>query len=95
MFRLDSPVAKNENIQWKVIDNRAVLLNMDEAVLLQLDEIATQIWLTIDGKKTGSDIIDYIAGNFEVERKHAEKDIRKFLKQLIKSEAIAIGKIKE
>ncbi len=90
MFRMkmDLPISKNENIQWKLIEGKAVLLDIDEGVLFELDEMATNIWLTIDGRKTGQDIVNYLVENFEVERARAEKDLYKFLKDLFRAEVL-------
>lgn len=75
-------------MQWKLIEDKAVLLNLDEAVLLELDEVATQIWLAIDGKKSAADIIDLVLEKFAVQRKQAQRDVSKFLKQLLREEVI-------
>lgn len=95
MLRMDVPVSKANDIQSKIIEGKVVLLNLDEAILLELNDIATKIWSSIDGKKTGQDIVDYLTENFEVERRHAEKDIYEFLKQLLRDGIITLGKKEE
>jgi hypothetical protein len=92
MFKLDTPIFKNPDIQWKLIEGRAVLLDFDEAILLQLDDVATRIWLMLDGKVSAQNIIDNFTANFEVEKKQAQKDVCKFLKRLLKDRAIEFYK---
>lgn len=87
-MKMDLPIAKNESIQWKLIEDKAVLLDIDEGIVFELDEMATHIWLTIDGKKTGQDIVKDLIENFEVERAQAERDLYKFLKDLFRAEVI-------
>jgi hypothetical protein len=92
---MDLPISKSEDIYWKLIDNRVILLHIDEAVMLQLDDTGTKIWHMIDGEKSGQEIVEYFIEGFEVERRKAEKDIRKFLKKLLKDETIVFKKRKE
>jgi len=87
-MRMDLPISKNENIQWKLIEDKAVLLEIDEGIVFELDDMASKIWLTIDGRKTGKDIVDYLVENFEVERAQAERDLYRFLKDLFRAEVI-------
>lgn len=93
-FNMDLPISKSENIQWRLIEEKAVLLHIDEGILLQLDDTGTKIWLMVDGKKSGAEIADRIAQNFEVKKKTAEKDVSELLKQLLKDEAILLNRRK-
>ena len=93
-FRMDLPVLRGDHIQWKLIDARAVLLDIDEGIMLKLDESGTMIWLEIDGKKSGRDIALSLMGSFKVERNRVEKDVGVFLKKLLKEEAIEFVKRK-
>jgi hypothetical protein len=88
MFRMDRPLLKAGGVSWRLIENKAVLLLVNEGLLLRLDDMATKIWLMIDKKNNGQDIIDYIAEHFDVENKRVEKDVKKFLKELVRNEAI-------
>lgn len=81
-------MAKNEGIQWKLIESQAILLNINGSILLRLDAVATKIWLAINGIRSGRDIAEYLSGEFEVEKNRAEKDVGRLLKQLMQDGAI-------
>ncbi|MEW6614167.1 MAG: PqqD family protein [Thermodesulfobacteriota bacterium] len=81
-------LTKNPDIQWKMIEEEAVLVDQDELQILHLNEVATEVWNLIDGKRTVNEIITQMLSVFEVKRKTAEKDILDFLQKLIKIEAI-------
>jgi hypothetical protein len=84
----ETQLTKNPDIQWKMIEEEAVLVDQDELQILHLNEVATEVWNLIDGKRTVNEIITQMLSVFEVKRKTAEKDILDFLKKLIKIEAI-------
>jgi len=90
MLRMDIPISINPGVQWKLVEGRAVLLDIDRALVLQLDSVGTKIWLLIDGTRTGNDISEHLVEYFDVERKMAEKDVSVFLKQLLRNNAIAV-----
>jgi hypothetical protein len=79
---------KNPDIEWKMIEEEAVLVDQDELQILHLNEVATEVWNLIDGKRTVNEIITQMLSAFEVKRKTAEKDILDFLQKLIKIEVI-------
>lgn len=84
----EARLTKNPDIQWKMIEEEAVLVDQDELQILHLNEVATEVWNLIDGKRTVNEIITQMLNVFEVKRKTAEKDILDFLQKLIKIEAI-------
>jgi len=81
-------IVKNKDIQWKLIEQRAVLLHIDSGVVLQLDAVATALWNALDGRRNFFDLVTFLTENFEVERKQAARDTRDFLRKLLKEEAI-------
>ena len=88
MASLDKRFATDERISWRVIEGEAVLVDRDEAELLRLNPIATEIWQAVDGRRTTNEIIDHIYQTFEVPRKRAQKDVLRFLRQLVRREMV-------
>ena len=84
MLRTDSRISKNERVPWRLIEEEAILVNIDTQEAIHLNEVATKIWDAIDGKKTPEDIIKHIQNQFEVEERKAQEDTLKFLEELLK-----------
>lgn len=88
MASLDKCFARDARISWQTIEDEGVLIDRDEREVLRLNPIATEIWQAIDGKRTTNEIIDHIYQTFEVPRKRAQKDVLRFLRQLVRREMV-------
>jgi hypothetical protein len=47
-----------------------------------LNEVGTSIWQLLDGRRSVSEVVDSIAGEYEVPRSEAETDVSEFLDSL-------------
>ncbi len=83
MLPLDTIVSKNTKVPWRIIEGEAVLVKVDSGEVVQLNEVAAEIWRVIDGKKTISEIVNHIHGHFEVDRERAKKDALEFVQSLL------------
>ncbi len=90
MLSLDKPVFRNERMLWKMIERNVILIDQDEGELMRLSEVGTEIWNSIDGKRTIGQIIEYICNIFEVKRNVAKRDTLRFIKRLIQEEIVVI-----
>lgn len=90
MLSLDKPVFRNERMLWKMIEGNAILIDQDEGELMRLSEVGTEIWNSIDGKRTIDQIIEHICNIFEVNRNVAKRDTLRFIKKLIREEIVII-----
>ena len=84
----DKRLARSERFAWRVIEDEAVLLDREEEEVLRLNPIATEIWQDFDGTKTVAEIIEQIHQVFEVDRKTAENDVLRFVKELVTREMV-------
>ncbi len=80
--------ARDQEISWRVIEDEAVLVDRDEGEMLRLNPIATEIWQAIDGKRNLTEIADYICKRFDVKPRKAQKDVRRFVQQLLRREMV-------
>ena len=90
MLRLDSRVCRRRDVSWRMIEGEAVLVDADEGELIRLSESGAEIWKLIDGHMTVKDIIERINENFEADRRIIERDVRDFLRRLIRMEIIKL-----
>jgi hypothetical protein len=82
MLSLETIFKKNDKVPWRVIEGEAILVKVDSGEVSHLNEVATEIWQTIDGKRKVADIIKHIHDSFEVKKEEAEKDTVEFLRAL-------------
>jgi len=90
MINLDAKPVNNEDIAWRMIDNEAILVDIDGEEVAHLNEVAAQVWDALDGEKSVAEIIEHIRSKFEVEQDKARKDVLAFLNKLIKREMVRI-----
>jgi hypothetical protein len=82
MLPLDTIIYKNKRVPWRIIEGEAILVKVDSGEVIHLNEVAAEIWRTIDGKRKISEIVDHIQKDFDVDREQAEKDTLEFIKSL-------------
>lgn len=88
MPNLDKRVARDERIAWQIIEDEAVLVDREEREVLRLNPIGTEIWKSIDGTRTLTEIIDHVYQTFDVDRKRAQKDVTRFVNKLVRRELV-------
>ncbi len=89
MASLNTRFARDERISWRMIEDEAILIDRDEGEMLRLNPIGTEIWHGLDGTRSVNEIVEHIHQTFEVKRKKAEKDVLRFLNQLVRREMVA------
>ncbi len=58
--------------------------------IFNLNETGTFIWEQMDGRRTGAEIADLLASDFQVSPEQARADCGAFLSQLIEARAIEL-----
>lgn len=84
---------KNGSMVCRTIDNQTIMVPIRRNVgdlqhIYTLNKVAARIWELIDGQKTFEDIQENIVSKYCISSEKAEKDISKFIKQLIEVEAV-------
>ncbi len=82
MLPLDAIILKNERVPWRIIEGEAILVKLDSGEVIHLNEVAAEIWRTIDGKRKISEIVAHIQKEFDVDGEQAERDTLEFIKSL-------------
>ncbi len=85
---LNSRISKNKKIPWRIIEGEAILVDISGASITHLNDIGAEIWNSIDGKKTISEIVRHIQNLFEVDEQTAQKDTLEFIEHLSKKGVI-------
>ena len=90
MIKLTTILIKIEDIAWRKIDDDAILIDMDEEEVTHFNEVAAQIWTSLDGKTSVTGIIEQIQRLFDVDLEKAKNDVFAFLKTLLQREMVKI-----
>ena len=79
----------------KVIAQKAkdllVLLDLDTGEYYNLDEVGTRIWELCDGARTVSEIALRISEEFEASGETVERDVVKFLEELVQDKLVSFA----
>jgi len=92
MVKNDAIISKNEGVPWRIIEGEAILVQVETGEVIHLNEVATEIWRAVDGKKTIAEIIDQITASFEVKRDEASKDTLEFVNKLLDKSLVTLSK---
>ena len=90
MLAIDDTVQRNERMPWRIIEDEAILVNIDNEMVIHLNQVAAEIWSTMDGKKTVREIVDAVHGMFKADRPTIEKDVVKFIDELLEKDAATL-----
>lgn len=88
MLSMNACLSKNKKLPWRIIEDEAILVDVDEGEVVHLNPVGAEIWNVLDGKKTVSEIINYIYNTFEVKKEIAKKDTLEFLEKLLKKKIV-------
>lgn len=86
---LSRPV-RGEATAFRIINDEAVILNLDSGIYYSLNEVGSKVWDLCDGSRDIKDITTAVCQEFEVEREAAEKDVLELMDDLIKEGLISI-----
>jgi len=73
---------RRSDLNYRTIEGETVILNRKEGRLHQLNPTASFIWDCCDGGSNIADIIDRLAGAYEVDFSTARKDVEEILLNL-------------
>jgi hypothetical protein len=90
---IDSIIVKKKDVPYRIIESQAVIVNQNKENKLMyhtINEIGTEIWELIDGKRTIKEIIEEIIKKYEIEPESAQKDIIDFIQELKEKDLVEV-----
>lgn len=84
-------ITRNNEILWKLIDEKVVLLDMDEGRAITLNDVGSHIWITLANQKTKDELVQDVVTAFDIDEDTAKKDVFSFLNEMIKKDLIRAG----
>ena len=70
------------DVIWRVLDGEAVIVSPHEGHVRVLNQVATTIWMLLDGRRTVGDIQLALSDKYDVAANQAAADVRRFLDDL-------------
>ena len=84
MAELEEVFAKTPNAKGKIVEGKAVIINLDKGSYYQLNEVASTVWQLIDGKTSLEKIVGDLAKEFDASKNELEKDLLELVADLKK-----------
>jgi len=87
---MDLVIAQGEGQVSTVVDDKAVLMSVDNGKYYNMDNIGTRIWALIETPTTVGAVCDQLVEEFEVERATCEADVIALLTKLMANDLIRV-----
>lgn len=84
-----------DNVVWQEIENKTIILNLDNGFYFTLNDTARRIWYYFTQTKAIDFIINAITDEYRVSKTQARQDLDGILQQCLKEKLITIGVEKE
>lgn len=73
-----------DKIAWRIVDEEAIILNLDSGLYYSLDKIGTCVWQLLSKGKTIEDTTTVIAGEYEEKEQTIKDDLLDLISKLKK-----------
>jgi hypothetical protein len=87
---LDVVIAQGEGQVSTVVDDKAVLMSVDNGKYYNMDDIGTRIWTMIESPISVRAVCDKLVTEYEVERAVCEADVLELLEGLLKNDLVRV-----
>ena len=84
-------LTRNNEILWKLIEDKVVLIDMDEAMAMMLNDVGSHIWMALERQKTHDELVLDVVTAFNIDEDTAKKDTHSFLDEMLKKDLIRAG----
>lgn len=81
---------RNSEILWKLIEDKVVILDMDEGMAITLNDVGSNIWTALESHKTKEELLVNVTSAFDIDEETARKDISSFIDDMLKRDLIRI-----
>jgi len=81
-FSKENLVSRNPQILFSVIDNEVVLMDIESDRYVQLDSIASDIWITLSEEMTFGELCTELQNKYDVSEETCHQNLSEFLKEL-------------
>jgi len=75
----------SDQTTWQEIGEEIIILDVDSGAYFGVEGAGARVWLLADGTRTGENIAEQIAGEYEVELAEARTDVSEVVADLLES----------
>jgi radical SAM protein with 4Fe4S-binding SPASM domain len=90
MFSLDSYPQKSDELVWRVIKGKVVILTLDGREIYTLNKVGSTIWELADGSRDLKELVSLIHERFDVSFETIHAEVFEFVKQLVDKNILQI-----
>ncbi len=80
---------RNPDAAFQEVDGMAMIVVPGRSEVQVLNQVGTQVWELIDGKRSVAEIVERILTQYEVDTAQLERDVREFVESLDTHEMLA------
>ena len=86
----DYLIRNDKKTAYRVIEDKTIVVNLDNSTFHTLNSVATSIWKNLDGKTPIKTIFNNISDEFDIDFETAQKDCLEFINDLIEKGLIIL-----
>jgi hypothetical protein len=83
---------RGDHVVWKIIDEKAILLNLESGAYFEVNPVGLKIWQELDGQTSLGKVARSISEAFRVEEKRAAQDLGEFIGELKQRKMVETSK---
>ena len=88
--QLDSPVARNDSILFSELDDKLLMMSIDNGEYYSLDAIGAHIWTLLAEPISVAALCEALVNEFDVAPETCREDVLAFMNELFALEVITI-----
>ena len=90
MLSLNDYPKRSEDVVWRVIDDKIVIMNSNGKEIHSLNNVGSAVWELSDGTKNFKNIASIILERFDTSIETAQRDVLEFGSQLVEKNILQI-----
>ena len=90
MLSLNNYPKRSEDVVWRVIDDKIVIMNSNGKEIHSLNNVGSVVWELSDGIKNFKNIASIILERFDTSIETAQRDVLEFGSQLVEKNILQI-----
>ncbi|OGL43566.1 MAG: hypothetical protein A2W05_10900 [Candidatus Schekmanbacteria bacterium RBG_16_38_10] len=83
-------IVQSSDCAYQLIAEKMVIVYPRERTIHRLDEVGTAIWQFLERHHTIDEIVDFVIGEYEIDRATASGDVNEFVSELIGKKLLSL-----
>lgn len=80
-----------DHVVWKVIEEKGILLNLENGAYFEIDPVGLAIWQGCDGKTSEEKIAEVVSQEFKTDPKKVIRDLAVFVTELKRKKLLKVS----